>query len=1172
MGGGSSKPPETSLAIKEARAKASSLEAELARVEQDRADLEAKMNDRGVDIEKLGQINIDLTKQVERLGTTLAKEKEDGSNADKGLDALRKEQAEIKKAAAKMEAELRELKGELIVEKEDHGQAREEVERVGQLLTEVMQSKDEVEGRIRSIEEDRDRAEQLLRAATESMDMYKDLSSKLMHKKKDEAAPKPAPGGPQAPVATDGAAQPGGAPKADGTAKSTAWLLEPVKLKIAGRLKVLVISTFEDFFVEREQLLRDTVKPLEEWCEARNVVLEMVNLWDGLLREQYAALTPSYLLNATCREIEDADVSLVLLAERYGDDIGEELGASEAVQNGWMVSHRSKTGRYGSILELAASYAAFYCGQEPGTVPGANPPPGRTMVYCRDPAFVEGLPEAITRHFKAEGARSAAKLQQLRERLRNAGFVREEGYPEPQVLAQLVKEDFTEMLRATFPTASSPLQTQMLAHAQFSVSHTWTGQGGKGIPLPQHVEGYLERIRKYVVNDVAQALVIVGDAGSGKTSLLHAAIAQLRKRFPAPDTLIIEHFADASPDSRDPVRWIHKVCSMLQSELGLQLPLAVRPAELLLDFPLWLEAASNTGVKLFLILDGIDHCSLASHSDDPIAFLPKQFPAGVRCIVSTGPGKALTSLAQRGCGAATIRPLDEKQKQILIDGYLQKRKKTLEKKGVAKLLKADRTSNPQFLLDTLEEMREIGVLDGTATMEPMLFYLEADNLQTLTEKAVYRWESAYNGKIIAGSLVRDCLTCIWGSRYGYRRMELAKMLRISAAQMSPLLTCLNHFVRQAAGLVGFQSCVLRDVVQRRYLPSPDAEQEAHRYLSRFFSDPTNALPSRRIQELPWQIARTGDVDELSRCISQAEMFLELDKEAYRPDLWEYISFLEQNDAHLNLGGYCKSSVTAFENLTPRPEPWEVADLTRKFGGLMAEMGFMDVAGQLLVKSMGLWAEATEEDDERVAICAATLAKVLANMRSPEEAEKYFQRAVQIRTRLGKRGGPQVDLAVLLNEHGLHEKRQGHLQEAARTFMRASEIWTRHHGAEHLTVATANLNLSTVFYALNNLVQANDHAAMALEVRKAAVGTGHPLFAEALVNLAAVELARHSQGRARKEAERLLSQGIAIFQRTQGGQHPDTLWARSFVGLDGMEDLDDDDEEEEEEEEKPDAAE
>ena len=238
MGGGSSKVPETSLAIKEARSKAASLEAELARVELERSELESRINDRGLDIEKLGQINIDLTKQVERLGKDVNQAKEDGTNADKGLESLRKEQGEIKKAAAKMEAELRELKGELIVEKEDHGQAREEVERVGQMLTEIMQSKDEVEGRIRSIEEERDQATMLLRAATESMDMYKDLSSKLMHKKKDESAPKPAPGGPQAPVATEGAKQPGGAPSAAAAAKSTAWLLEPVKLKVPGRFKV----------------------------------------------------------------------------------------------------------------------------------------------------------------------------------------------------------------------------------------------------------------------------------------------------------------------------------------------------------------------------------------------------------------------------------------------------------------------------------------------------------------------------------------------------------------------------------------------------------------------------------------------------------------------------------------------------------------------------------------------------------------------------------------------------------------------------------------------------------------------------------------------------------------------------------------------------------------------
>jgi hypothetical protein len=71
----------------------------------------------------------------------------------------------------------------------------------------------------------------------------------------------------------------------------------------------------------------------------------------------------------------------------------------------------------------------------------------------------------------------------------------------------------------------------------------------------------------------------------------------------------------------------------------------------------WLEAASNTGLKLFLILDGIDEMAHTRSSDDPIGFLPKAMPPGVRCILSSGPGNTLTSLAQRGCGGKFVLPL-----------------------------------------------------------------------------------------------------------------------------------------------------------------------------------------------------------------------------------------------------------------------------------------------------------------------------------------------------------------------------------------------------------------------------------------------------------------------------------------------------------------------------------
>ena len=85
------------------------------------------------------------------------------------------------------------------------------------------------------------------------------------------------------------------------------------------------------------------------------------------------------------------------------------------------------------------------------------------------------------------------------------------------------------------------------------------------------------------------------------------------------------------------------------------------------SFLQWLEAASATGIKLFLIVDGLDQMAATAtgSSDDPIGFLPKTLPVGIRCVLSTGPGITLSSLAQRGCGAITIRPMDEKQVLLL---------------------------------------------------------------------------------------------------------------------------------------------------------------------------------------------------------------------------------------------------------------------------------------------------------------------------------------------------------------------------------------------------------------------------------------------------------------------------------------------------------------------------
>lgn len=49
------------------------------------------------------------------------------------------------------------------------------------------------------------------------------------------------------------------------------------------------------------------------------------------------------------------------------------------------------------------------------------------------------------------------------------------------------------------------------------------------------------------------------------------------------------------------------------------------------------------------------------------------------------------------------------------------------------------------------------------------------------------------------------------------------------------------------------------------------------------------------------------------------------------------------------------------------------------------------------------------------------------------------------------------------------------------------------------------------------------------------------------------------GRMRREALRMLQEGVGIYEAARGGQHPDTLWARSFLAHAGGAEDDDDDE-------------
>ena len=129
-----------------------------------------------------------------------------------------------------------------------------------------------------------------------------------------------------------------------------------------------------------------------------------------------------------------------------------------------------------------------------GCVP--DQPEWYILVQC-DPAYIQGLPEQMTKHFVQESQKQTAKLEQLKARVAKAGLVRNASYADPHALSHQVFEDLLQIFSRSQPKAPSGIEIEITTHTAYMDGHAWIGQGEKGVQLPESVISIMERIRKY---------------------------------------------------------------------------------------------------------------------------------------------------------------------------------------------------------------------------------------------------------------------------------------------------------------------------------------------------------------------------------------------------------------------------------------------------------------------------------------------------------------------------------------------------------------------------------------------------------------------------------------------------------------------------------------------------
>jgi len=645
-------------------------------------------------------------------------------------------------------------------------------------------------------------------------------------------------------------------------------------------IRVFISSTFRDMHQEREVLIKRIFPQLRKMCEERAVTWTEVDLRWGITAEQSAE---GKVLPLCLAEIERCRPWFIgLLGERYGwvpDSISADLLESQE----WLKDHLEQ-----SVTELEILHGVL---RNPAM---AN----RSLFFFRDPGYLDRLTaDADRADFTSESPSAAAKLANLKNKIREehvAGklqFAQRENYANPEALGEQVLADFTAIIENLYPTTQvpDPLDQEAARHEAYAQSRRLAFVGR---------EDLLRRLDEHI-STAGKPLVLTGDSGCGKSSLLAEWVYRWRKDHP--DDLIIQHFIGSTPDSADCQGLLRRILSELKRAFAITDDIPLQPDALRGALNDWTVKAAGSR-RVVLVLDALNQLAEDSAARQ-LGWLPVVFPANFRVLVSSLPGESLDALGKRDCPELNVPLFARADIAPAALAYFKIFSKTPPQDIVAKLESTPAACNALYLRAVLDELRQFGKHEQLAAKAAD--YLSASDPKELYERILERWE-----KDFGEALVRRSLSLISAARRGLSEAELLDLNGegnnpLPRAHWSPLFLATEHSLTSRRGLLGFSHDHLRQAVQKRFLSSETDRCQAHLRLADYFGvtklgphDLFNAtrLHARRLEELPWQLAK-GNAWTLLYELLANRWFLAMMGELHR---WDLSSYWAQVETHSSL--------------------------------------------------------------------------------------------------------------------------------------------------------------------------------------------------------------------------------------------------------------------------------
>ena len=256
--------------------------------------------------------------------------------------------------------------------------------------------------------------------------------------------------------------------------------------------------------------------------------------------------------------------------------------------------------------------------------------------------------------------------------------------------------------------------------------------------------------------------------------------------------------------------------------------------------------------RIVVIIDAVNQ--LLSEKDHNLWWIPSHLPPGVHIVVSSLSTNTLAEASKRKWQVIEMTPLDEDEKEQLVEKRLGMYGKRLKKEHVEKLMSHPLSSYPLFLSTVMVELCTIGFFkEFDIQFEG---FVNCQDMETLFKRVIERWEEDFGQSNVSKTL---CAVAV--SRRGLSEEEMKGITLMNGVEWSKVMSVVRLMMVINRGLWNFCHMYLKQAVMSKYGledGTRSSEGEARQFIVEYFQkrmEITHQFTLRIAEELPWQLSR-----------------------------------------------------------------------------------------------------------------------------------------------------------------------------------------------------------------------------------------------------------------------------------------------------------------------------